>query len=603
VVDLAAPGYGSLAVAGIKGQPAPALPTEAFGGTSESAPFISGAAADVIQAYRDSHGGNSPTPAQVKEILTSTATDIGAPADQQGAGLVNIYAAVEAATQMPGTSDSSSATPELVDSPTQVNVQGPGGSTVNTSVSVYNASSASQTVTGTYRRMGSETLFLQPVTEHVTAPSSSAPIPAQGATAAPAIHFSVPSGVSMLDADMRWPDPTNNDQNILAFILTDPDGRVAQESYDYGASNYVPCAGTGGCSPDIQHTSVLQPMAGTWTAQILWANGRSHLQTAPNVPGPYRGNVIFEAGGQNFTTSPASAPVTIPAHSSVNVPLSITLPQTPGDAPESVQFTAPNGVESSVPVTRRTLIPSSGGTFTATLTSTVSRGAGQIQTFYVNVPSGERDIDVSFTSPDHAADNPVYYYLFSPSDLANQAVKWFRFEVTAVDATPTAGNPTGHASLIAPNPEPGLWEIDVMQGPITNGTTFANDVTGVVAYNQLAPVTETGLPTSASTHIKKGAHVPIRVTVTNSTNHVGYFELSPSNTDITGGNTTTPLKLNPGQTGTLKATLSPNAPKGTVVSGTLAVVDSTDYSATEPAIGFPLFSIFHVFQYTYTVGS
>jgi hypothetical protein len=292
----------------------------------------------------------------------------------------------------------------------------------------------------------------------------------------------------------------------------------------------------------------------------------------------------------------------IPAHSSVTVPLSITLPQAPGDSPESLQLTAANGVESSVPVTRRTLIPSAGGTFTATLTSTVSRGAGQIQTFYIDVPSGERDLDVSFTAPDHSADNAIYYYLFSPADLASQRVKWFDFEVTAVDATPTAGNPTGHASLIAPNPQPGLWEIDVMQGPTTSGKEFSQTVTGTVAYNQLQPVTEHDLPMSASTHIARGSSVPIRVTVTNTTNHVGYFELQPSGNDITGGNTTSPLRLAPGATGTLRATLSPTAPKGTVVSGTLSVVDSTDYSATEPDLGFPLFSIFQVFQYTYTVG-
>ncbi len=61
-----------------------------------------------------------------------------------------------------------------------------------------------------------------------------------------------------------------------------------------------------------------------------------------------------------------------------------------------------------------------------------------------------------------------------------------------------------------------------MQGATTAGTEFAQTVTGVVRYNQLAPVTETGLPTSASTTIDSGASVPITVMVTNTTNHVGY---------------------------------------------------------------------------------
>jgi hypothetical protein len=175
VVDLVAPGYLALAVAGINQQPAPALPTEAFGGTSQSAPFVSGAAADVIQAYRDTHGGASPTPAQVKQILTGTATDIGAPADQQGAGLLNIDAAVKAARQMPGTSQAQSSTPELVNNPSQLGVQGAGGSTVHTSVQLYNASSNTEKVTGTYRALGSETTFGSPVTENVSAPPPRSP--------------------------------------------------------------------------------------------------------------------------------------------------------------------------------------------------------------------------------------------------------------------------------------------------------------------------------------------------------------------------------------------------------------------------------------------
>jgi hypothetical protein len=595
VVDLVAPGYLGLAAAGA-GQDPP-LPTEAFGGTSQSAPFISGAAADVIQAYRDTHGGNSPTPAQVKQILTSTATDMGAEADQQGAGLLNVYAAVEAARQMPGSSDGHSSTSAMVDSPTQLDVQGTGGSTVRPSVKLYNASSNSERVTGNYRMLGSESPFGRPVTENVSAPPAGAPLPPQGGTAAAPVKFTVPRGVDVLDADMRWPDPTNSDDNILTFILTDPAGKLAQLSYDYGAANGP------NESPDIQHSTVEHPMAGTWTAQIVWADGRGHVQLPPNTPGPYTGTVTFQASGQNFTTSPASAPVTIRPHNSVSVPLRIALPRTPGDSPESVQFTGSNGLESSVPIARRTLIPPFGGAFGATLTSSVSRGAGQIKTFYVDVPPGQKDIDVSFNAPDHSANDQVHYYLLSPSALDPSIPESGNIDATAIDTTPTPNNPTGQASLIAPAPEPGLWEIDVMQDATTDGTEFSQTVAGTVAYNQLAPITQTGLPTSASTTIGSGSGIPITVTVTNTTNHVGFFELQPSGDDITGGNTVTPVELAPGASGTLTATLSPTAAAGTVVNGTLSVVDSTDWGASDP-FGFPASSSdFHDFAYTYTAGS
>jgi hypothetical protein len=345
-------------------------------------------------------------------------------------------------------------------------------------------------------------------------------------------------------------------------------------------------------------------MAGRWTAQIVWANGRGHVQTAPDTPGPYTGTVTFQASGQNFTTSPASSPVTIAPRSSVSVPLRIDLPHAAGDAPESVQFTGSNGLQSSVPIARRTLIQSAGGSFGATLTSSVSRGAGKIKTFYVNVPKGERDIDVTFQAPDHATNDPVYYYLFSPADLDPAITESGNVQVSAVDTTPTPGNPTGNASLIAANPQPGLWEIDVMQGATTDGTRFSQTVAGAVAYNHLAPVTETGLPTSASATIATGASVPVTVKVRNTTNHVGLFVLEPSGRDITGGSTATPVELAPGATGTLTATLSPTAAAGTVVTGTVSVIESTDLTDGEPALGFPTsFSDFHDFAYTYTVGS
>jgi len=64
------------------------------------------------------------------------------------------------------------------------------------------------------------------------------------------------------------------------------------------------------------------------------------------------------------------------------------------------------------------------------------------------------------------------------------------------------------------------------------------------------------------------------------------------------------VELAPGARGTLTATLSPTAAAGTAVSGTLSVIESTDLTDLEPAVGFPTsFSDFHDFAYAYTVGS
>ena len=131
-------------------------PIQQFGGTSESAPFIAGGAALVIQAYRDTHAGHTPSPALVKQLLTSTATDLGFPSFEQGAGEMNTLAAVQAARSVSNSQGSPAPTGSgLVIGPTQLDLSGEAGTTPNSSdVRVTNVGSATQIVRAHTRALG-----------------------------------------------------------------------------------------------------------------------------------------------------------------------------------------------------------------------------------------------------------------------------------------------------------------------------------------------------------------------------------------------------------------------------------------------------------------
>jgi hypothetical protein len=588
MVDLVAPGYGGEAACSPAGSDCPPNTiTEAFGGTSQACPIVAAAAADVIQAYADSHGGTKPTPALIKQILTGSATDIGAPADEQGAGLVNVYAAVRAAQQAPGSTvaNQSSDSASLVPTPAQLDVAGSGGTKSTQSVSLYNASNKATKVHGTYRSLGAATPLNSTVTEPVTAPDPSLPVPAEGAQAAAPISFKVPAGLDRLNIDMIVPDPTNS--TILSYTLIDPKGRLEQISYDYGTPPTRPGV-TIGTTPNIQHVEVTAPEKGTWTAKILWANGRAHLQELPNVPGTYRGNISFRETGQHYVQASASPAVTIPAHSSATVPLSVDLPAKPGDHPQSVQFVSSTGASLAYAIARRTLIPSAGGTFKTLITSTVGRGVGQISTYNLDVPAGKNDLEVNFHTPDASPDNKYTFYLLNPGGV-----------VVAQDATPTttlqgvgSDQPTAAAALVAPSPVAGRWEIDVELNLTVSGQEFEQTVKGDVAYNQ-GQLSVYSLPTSTTTVIAAGSTRAISLGVKNPTDVGRSFTLSSSNGDVTS----TPVYIPGGATALVTGTITPKAAAGTAVTGTISVLSNTSSTARGTTT-----QVIAALPYAYTVG-
>jgi hypothetical protein len=588
-VDLTAPGYGGeVACSPLvpAGCPTNAL-TEAFGGTSESAPFVAGAAADVIEAYSNTHNGERPTPAMVKQILDGTASDINAPAGEQGAGEVNIYQAVLAAEQEPFTThQGDSKAPGLLSTPSQLDVSGDGGTTVPQSLSVYNASNKATKVTAAFRQLGPARQIGSTVTENVSAPAAAAAIPAKGAQAATPITFRVPSGVDRISANMIWPDPTNS--NILYYILTDPEGRLAQISYDFGAGGTRPTV------PNIQHTEVTDPQAGTWTATILWGNGRSHLQEPPNVPGTFTGPMSFQVTRQSYVTANVSGkPVKVPARGSATLNVGVPLETTPGDHDMSIQLSGDNGATASVPVLARTVIPSTGGPFQAPMGTSVGRSNPENSLFFVDVPAGQQEMSVAFNTADASPDNSYSYTLFSPSGT----------EVVA-DATPTttlqgvgSTTPTALANLSVANPAAGRWLIDIQLNLTTSGKEFSQVVNGDVTFNNSGVMVLSGLPTSPSTTLAQNTAQPVLLRVTNTTGVGRTFTFTsnqPAPADIAPASAYIPA----GTTQLVTLELTPTATPGTVVTGQLGV--STTTSATGRRT--PNQSTLAILPYTYTVG-
>ncbi|KUN73324.1 peptidase [Streptomyces canus] len=512
LVDLVAPGMVGMAACTVDPRWSDcALPTQVFGGTSQAAPFAAGAAADVIQAYKDTHGGVRPSPDLVKRILTGTATDLHVPADEQGAGLLDTGAAVQAAGAL-NTIDRQA--DQLVPSIGQLNVVGRPGGERHTSVTLTNTADRPQRVTMTSRTVGTETFRTQ---HKITVGSPLSGDDQEGKLAARPFTVKVPKGTPLLDAEMVWPGTA--DSGKLALILVDPAGRLTQVSYDYDGY---------GLNSNYQHVDVHDPRPGTWTVKLVWNNGRMHLQDKPLKPGTYRGPVTVRITGHRYTSAgvPEQTRV-VPAGGIARFPVRIPLPRTAGDAPFSLQFASGTGTRLSLPVARRTLVPvdparGHSTSFAATLTGGVGRDVGQTNGYYLDVPPGRRDLTIDLTAEDPAT--TLVYYLVSPDG-----------QILARDTDRTAGEhsvPTKYSSLTAHRPAAGRWTLIVGLPDAVSGKAFSQKVSGTVRLDAMT-ATAPGLPDSPSRVLKRGSTLTVPVRVPNSGPAERHYYLDPR-LDTTG---------------------------------------------------------------------
>ncbi|MGH7883564.1 MAG: S8 family serine peptidase, partial [Candidatus Dormibacteraceae bacterium] len=180
-------------------------PISGFWGTSFSTPLTSGTAALVIQAYAKTHGGAYPSPALVKQIIVSSAADLGAPADHQGAGLVNALKAVQLAEAIDDGHGSPAAQGSglLLDQTSLISVK-PVGLRPTYKLGVTNQGSKPQTIRPTLTSLGPKPLWSDDgsITLNTQSPTF---FDSRGITNSYQIHqFNVPAGTDYLNGNIAW---------------------------------------------------------------------------------------------------------------------------------------------------------------------------------------------------------------------------------------------------------------------------------------------------------------------------------------------------------------------------------------------------------------
>ncbi len=444
-----------------------------FGGTSESSPFTAGAAALVIQSFRKAHAGASPTPQQIRQILDSSADDLGLPADLQGAGLLNSYRAVQLAASV----DHAPAGPVgsgLLLSDTQTDaVAGPGQS-VTKQITVSNQGVGVQRVTAQLRAVDEVTgRQTQTVTLPATTPTTF--VDGYGITRKyVTMTFKVPVGTDRLAATISWPGPAGK---IVRISLLDP-----QKTY----SGYSLPQGTG----NFGRIELHDPAPGTWTA-IVWTGASAAGYTGPtaltttdyvdrSAGAVTPSSFILPPGGKQTLTIRTTAPQASAVASSLVLTGRFGAKTTASFVVQAVQKVRPDKA--------------------ATFSGTFSTGNGrdyspaQTETYLFDVPAGARDLDVSLAQSGTPA-NPVVAHLSDPSGEP--------IDTTLNQRQDSSGTVVDNGLQIEhANPVPGVWQLTVeLENPVA-GAALPQHFSGVVALNRVRVSTK-GIPNSRRTVISK----------------------------------------------------------------------------------------------------
>ena len=451
-----------------------------FGGTSQSSPLTAGAAALVIEAYENAHHGATPGPAVVKQILTSTATDLDHPAYEQGAGLLNTLKAVQVASSWQDANGHPAQTGSaLVVNKGQLFAAAFPGSPVSESLTVTNVGDKAQKVQATTRTL-SHTVSDTSGSAAIDTATGPAYIDAFGISRSyTTVHFKVAPHVDRLT--MWAAAPTAPFAGRI--ILIDPSGAYTAYSIPQGAANLA--------MSDVAH-----PAAGTWTAYLA-------LSTSSQFSGNFVWRVLqqdFRPDGFVFPSSFTLAP-----GASRRVTVIGQEPNQPGDESASVQLTGSVSGDTSVPFSLRAVAPPRNNTFSATITGGNGRGfPGQANVYYLDVPRGQRNLGVGVVLGDPG--NEVFATLTAPNQ---QTYSWNS------NVSPDLSQLENGIQDYVDNPMAGRWVLSLEILNPVSGAVTSSPVKVTVRYNSVS-ASAPQLPTSTRTKLAQGQTITIPVTITDS---------------------------------------------------------------------------------------
>jgi len=490
-VDLAAPGNESFEACtanpalfadctNLNGQPSN---ISTFGGTSESSPFTAGVAALMIQAYRQTHNGATPSPQLVRTIITSNATDLQIPSDEQGAGELNALADVQAAESV--NSSQPVGTGRLI-SPNQLDFAQQPGSAENGAVRVTNVGGSPETYTPSVRTLSSTPLSndagdldLTPATDPTFFDYKGVPQGYQKMT------FTVPTGAQRIDGTIANPSQTGE----VNMTLFDPQGRMAAYTYQ-----------SAGEQADYAHIDVRAPTPGTWTAVFF-----SPVSGADSYTGPVHYDISTSKFVGAGSVSPAS--LTLAPGQSGFVHVSLPTPTAPGDYSRDLQISDSSGNTSVVPIVSRSLVPLNGGSGSFSGTIVGGDGDGGLattQTLAFNVPNGAPIVHVQFNVPDGTYPLLLSFLVSPDGQAVGQSI-----------IPQASGNQVLQAT--ATNPQPGQWKFVVAGLDPYGGNAVSEPFSGSVSLSPF-PIKVSGVPDSSQSRIPAGGSATGSVKVTNTGN-------------------------------------------------------------------------------------